>query len=170
MSTSLTILRHDHVIMAGLLADLDSQLVANNQDLKTDWWSVLQTLTGIRRYPELGHHALEDALCETLRTEHWASDLVMDSLHRSHQQLELKSAEVFRIVRQAICVGSDMKCCEVRGQLQDFSTVYRQHIKTEEDVLFPMISQLLLSKQSAGAGQRKGKSAMSTAAQTPCPA
>ena len=136
-------LHQDHIHLARLLDLLDEQVLLITNDGDPDFQLMVDIAHFIRSYPDLVHHPKEDQVYRVLkqRSAKWA-DLV-DVLHHEHQTLPAITIAFLAMLEGVVDGSSIIERDQLKLKIQHFIDVQRQHMKKEENTVFPLIEKTL---------------------------
>lgn len=139
-------LKRDHVNLVRLLDLLTKELDAlcageeSNFDLK------IELLDYIEHYAEQVHHPTEDLLYQAVLPHIDGKNTLLQRLNREHGEL-VGMARRFRETLEGIVQGEVLSREEVETRGREFVALQRQHMKLEDDEVFPLLEDHLTEDQ-----------------------
>jgi hemerythrin-like domain-containing protein len=136
MSEVIETLRKDHVNLTALLSLFDKQMAFFEEGEHPDYELLSDIVDYCLNYPDLRHHAMEDAVLEKLRdVAPEAADPIGD-LDARHVELRALTARLQTALQQ-ILNDAEVDRGAVVMLAQDFLRSYRNHIQGEDNMFFP---------------------------------
>lgn len=146
-------LQSDHDRIRKTLNLLEAQFLKLCRGEAPNYSIVHCVLVYIQEYPEQVHHPLEDAIFATLIERGGKAGKIARDLVKDHTELE----SITRTMRESlelVMAGKTVEETELKQQLSTFLTRQRRHLYAEEDLVYPLINELLTDQDL----QKIGKS------------
>ncbi|MCB1755189.1 MAG: hemerythrin domain-containing protein [Gammaproteobacteria bacterium] len=136
-------LRRDHRNIGRLLKLLEGELDKMSNDGDPDLLLMLDIVDYVENYPDLVHHPRENLVFAAYKAKSLEGAEIVDGLLEEHRLLP-KMTRLFRTLLEevsdsAIIITRD----ELRAKAQEYIDRQREHLNTEERLMFPMIESTL---------------------------
>jgi hemerythrin-like domain-containing protein len=148
MTEIIDLLRQEHRNMESLLCVLERELIVFDRGDRPDYEVVLAVIDYFKDYPDSCHHPKEDMIFEKLKARDPAAAASIGDLEAQHRE----GARRLRRVAQAVerVLGDhDLLRQTVDDIIRDFINHERQHMATEERIVFPAALTALRSQDWA---------------------
>ena len=132
-------LKRDHVNLLRLLDLLSSELDALCAGEETNFDLKIELLDYIEHYAEQVHHPTEDLIYAAVLPELDQGEKLLQRLSREHGEL-VGMAKRFRETLEGIVQGEVQTREEVEIRGREFVALQRQHVKLEEEEVFPLLA------------------------------
>ncbi len=136
-------LHRDHINLAKLLDLLEEEVDRFCEERNPDYTLMREILDYIVHYPNEYHHPKEDAIFEKLVAIQPEAKASIRILRQDHEMLGNLTRELNDFL-QMICVGQVVKRSTVARVARTYIVATRQHMKTEETEIFPLIEENLV--------------------------
>ncbi len=154
MTTTVPILRRDHINFAALLNVLERQVNVVSSDGQPDF-DILNGAVGyFRGYPAQYHHPKEDIIYRLLKQRGPNAVSGIASLLQDHESIEEYLSRFGQAVAN-IQNGEDVSREAFKRVAQQFLSAQREHIALEENTFFPYAIQSLNADDWASLGTDK---------------
>jgi len=130
-------LRAEHRDLACLLAVIARQSQQLHREGRADCGLLQQIVAYLGNYPELVHHPREDVLYVCLLARSPNLDGVIADIRDQHVELGRQTEALAQAVARAASGTSDAVSA-LAEMCASYLAAYRQHLETEETVLFPL--------------------------------
>lgn len=141
-------LRKEHGDFAKLLTVLDRQLAIFAEGERPDYELVRKIIDYFLDYPDAIHHPKEDLIYRKIAVRDASLAEAVGDLEREHERLAGKSRELADILRE-ILAEELIDRIQVRDMTEDFVGSYRNHMRCEEDEIFPAAEKCLSAEDWA---------------------
>ncbi|HEM46912.1 MAG TPA: hemerythrin domain-containing protein [Alphaproteobacteria bacterium] len=135
-------LGREHADIAKLLALLNRQLAIFSSGKRPDYDLVRKVIDYFLDYPDAVHHPKEDLIYRELAERDEALAAAIGDIEREHEQLAAKVRELAEILRE-ILAEELIDRARVRDLTDDFARTYRNHMRREEEEIFPAAEKTL---------------------------
>ncbi len=139
-------LRRDHVNLLRLLDLLSKELDSLSAGEESNFDLKIELLDYIEHYAEQVHHPTEDLLYNAVLPETEEGENLLMRLGREHGEL-IGMARRFRETLEGIVQGEVLTREEVDTRGREFLALQRQHVKLEEDEVFPILEDRLTKEK-----------------------
>jgi hemerythrin-like domain-containing protein len=136
MTEMVEILRQEHRNIESLLRVLERELSVFDRGERPDYDVVLAVIDYFEDYPESCHHPKEDMIFERLKTRDPVAAASIGDLKAEHQEGTKRLRRVVQAVERVLG-DQDLLRENVTNIIRDFINHERQHMATEERVVFP---------------------------------
>lgn len=139
-------LQTDHRNLRRVLTVLEQEIAKydteDTQDADTpDLSLIMEIMDYMHTYPEFYHHPLEEAAFDCLETHRLASSSKTRMIRSDHDQLEREGNELRSLMRR-IHFGQPVAIDQVHQALSDYTWHMREHMRQEEELVFPLFERL----------------------------
>jgi hemerythrin-like domain-containing protein len=131
-------LQRDHVNLLRLLDLLSKELDALCAGEEANFDLKIELLDYIEHYAEQVHHPTEDLIYESVLPRLEDGENLLLRLEREHSEL-IGMARRFRETLEGIVQGEVLTREEVDIRGREFLALQRQHVKLEEEEIFPLL-------------------------------
>lgn len=143
MATVLDRLRQDHERLGKVFAALKSEIDGWAEGGTPDIVLIESCLSYCTAYCDMAHHAREDLMfAKMLDKDRKATQAITENLNALHIVLTDRTRALQRAVQEALSGHAD-KLAVVKTLTDDFLSHYRDHMKFEEESLFPAAEKIL---------------------------
>ena len=135
-------LRHEHRNIEKLLQVLEQELSVFDHGDRPDYEVILAVIDYFRDYPDTCHHPKEDIIISRFKARDPVAAATIGDLESEHRE----GARRLRRVAEAVeCVLSDQDLLRqtIHDIIRDFINGERQHMMSEEGVVFPAVVKAL---------------------------
>lgn len=151
-------LQQDHVNYSRLMNLLDRQVKHLEHGERTDMLVMRDIMRYMMNYPDVFHHPYEELLFRQMQNKNLPDEAAetIQSLHREHVQLAELSEELDESLEAAVS-GSIVSREKLINDANAYLNLMREHVRTEERVVFPLIDQTLSTAEWVLLESRGGK-------------
>lgn len=135
-------LQQDHKQLMKVLYHLDREITSLS--LKTQQRcgdKVLEILSYIQVYPELWHHPAEDIIFSALLENNTNQTAIIQQTIDEHEILALLTEQLLHHLSQWVS-GASLSPSRLIKSCRDYIDRQLQHIQTEQEIIFPLLSEL----------------------------
>jgi hemerythrin-like domain-containing protein len=143
----------EHANFSRLLDLVDAQIALFHRGERPDYELMLDVMHYMTHYPDRFHHPREDLACQVLaERDAGFRDAVGDL---AHQHVRIADTGT-RLVKDldAIVDGAFMPRAAVESDAEAYTRTLRQHMRREEEVIFPALDRTLAAADWARVGAR----------------
>lgn len=141
-------LRKEHGNVKRLLDVLADCLSDMGKGLSPDYVLILDVMHYMTHYPDLFHHPREDLVFERMMLRDAQAQSPLKRLLAEHKELGEKGIKLMQTLRSVIN-GFELTHDTLELQLEDYMSVVREHMNTEEQEVFPLAAELLTEEDWA---------------------
>jgi hemerythrin-like domain-containing protein len=145
-------LRHEHRYFESILKVLDQQAAAAAEG-DCDFPLLQDIVQYLISYPDAYHHPREDRVFERLLQIDPASRNAVQGLIHGHTAMYRETKRLRDAVERALD-GQDADIDRLRVLLERYTESYRAHMKTEDEVVFPLAMEIFTPEDWEQAGRR----------------
>ena len=136
MSYVIEVLRQEHCNIEKLLRVLERELSVFDRGDRPDYEVVLAVINYFKDYPDSCHHPKEDMMVEKLKSRDPVRAATVGDLETEHREGAKRLRQVALAVERVLS-DQDLLRQTVDDIIRDFISHERQHMATEERVVFP---------------------------------
>ncbi len=142
VSKALNLLHGEHADLAKLLMVLDRQIVRFSAGERPDYDIISGVIDYCLEFPDQCHHPKEDLIFRKLRERDAVAAEAVGDLEHEHDELARLTRKFAAAVRRVLG-EEELPRAYVMSLAQEFVGRYRQHIKMEEQIFFPVAERVL---------------------------
>ncbi len=135
-------LHNDHINFIKLLEFLENQLLQLKEYKPIDLDSMLDAIRYMKEYPDLVHHPLENVIFNYFLEHHDEVQSELKTLLHEHDELPGLTDKLLEMLQCALA-GEPQKREELYQYLKEYITVQKEHMNSEESLVYPTISSVL---------------------------
>ena len=151
-------LQQDHVNYSRLMSLLDRQVKHLEHGEQTDMLVMRDIMRYMMNYPDVFHHPYEELLFRQMQNKELPEQAAetINALHREHLQLASLSEELDASLEAAVS-GTIVSREKLLNVANAFLKLMREHVRTEERIVFPLIDKTLSASEWVLLESRGGK-------------
>lgn len=141
MSRLMEELQRDHKRIDKVLTLLESQIEALENDGDPDLALLQDALDYVEHYPDLIHHPREDVIYTAFRRRSLDANVVIDGLLSEHATMPALTRAFRELIDEAVSGALVVSRETIVQKGRDYVRAQRDHLNTEEGLLFPLIKE-----------------------------